>query len=214
MSYPCKLIQDLLPLYHDGVCSDESREIIGEHLTNCAECSGILEEIRAAESVSIPADHVREAQKTDSLKKIKKKLLRQQIIIAVTALFTAAAVLFGVSFFLMSSLQTVKAENLSVQMIDGELVCVLHGGFLNSMSIKNVEVSSDDGVKYYMFFSMEESKWDRLVRSRSEYKEVLAYNPQNIERVYYYTGDNTWIDFLPEEELNIVIDRSTLMWSK
>lgn len=214
MSYPCKLIQDLLPLYHDGVCSDESREIIEEHLTNCAECSGILEEIRAAESVSIPADHVREAQKTDSLKKIKKKLLRQQIIIAVTALFTSAAILFGISFFLMSSLQAVKAENISVQMIDGELVCVLHGGFLNSMSIKNVEVSSDGGEKYYMFFSIEESKWDRLVKSRSEYKEVLAYNPQNIERVYYYTGDNTWIDFLPEEELNIVIDRSTLMWSK
>ena len=31
MKYPCSLIQDLLPLYHDGVCSEESNKIIEAH---------------------------------------------------------------------------------------------------------------------------------------------------------------------------------------
>ena len=28
MKYPCSLIQDLLPLYHDGVCSEESNKLL------------------------------------------------------------------------------------------------------------------------------------------------------------------------------------------
>ena len=70
MNYPCKLIQDLLPLYYDGVCSVESREIIEEHLSECAECSRIFEEIREADKVSIPAAPIHEMQKADSLKRL------------------------------------------------------------------------------------------------------------------------------------------------
>ena len=32
MKYPCDLIRDLLPLYQDGVCSEESRAAVEEHL--------------------------------------------------------------------------------------------------------------------------------------------------------------------------------------
>lgn len=29
---PCELIQDILPLYHDGVCSEVSRKLVDSHL--------------------------------------------------------------------------------------------------------------------------------------------------------------------------------------
>ena len=35
MKISCDMIQDLLPLYHDGVCSEESKKIIEEHLQIC-----------------------------------------------------------------------------------------------------------------------------------------------------------------------------------
>ena len=38
MNYPCDTIKDLLPLYHDDVCSDASRQIVDEHLQECAAC--------------------------------------------------------------------------------------------------------------------------------------------------------------------------------
>lgn len=211
MSYPCKLIQDLLPLYHDGVCSGESREIIDEHLSDCAECTKALGEIRKAESI----DRFRETQKADSLKKIKRKLLCKQIIITIAAIFTAAAILFGVSMPLMSDLHTVKAEDISVHMIDGDLVCRVRGSFPRGANIKNVETSSGN---YYMFFSVDESKWDRLVMPNDKYTElVLAFGEkgsQNIERIYYYPGDDTGIEMLSEEELGKIIEQSALMWSK
>ena len=38
----CKIIQDLLPLYCDGVCSEESRTWIDEHLRTCSDCREAL----------------------------------------------------------------------------------------------------------------------------------------------------------------------------
>ena len=42
MKISCEIIKDLLPLYQDGICSDESRKLIEEHLQSCDECKEIL----------------------------------------------------------------------------------------------------------------------------------------------------------------------------
>ena len=38
----CKIIQDLLPSYSDGITSQETNNYIEDHLKNCAECKNIL----------------------------------------------------------------------------------------------------------------------------------------------------------------------------
>ena len=38
MKGSCEIIRDLLPLYHDGVCSNESRQMVEEHLSECEKC--------------------------------------------------------------------------------------------------------------------------------------------------------------------------------
>ena len=45
MKYDCKLIQDLLPLYKDGACSDASAQIVNEHLAECPDCRKLLTEL-------------------------------------------------------------------------------------------------------------------------------------------------------------------------
>lgn len=52
MKHECEVILDLLPLYHDGVCSKKSRAMVEEHLTECESCKKALEEIR--KEVSAP----------------------------------------------------------------------------------------------------------------------------------------------------------------
>ena len=46
MKYQCELIQDLLPLYKDGVCSESSRKIVEEHLEECPACTKLLDELK------------------------------------------------------------------------------------------------------------------------------------------------------------------------
>ena len=52
MSKNCDMIKDLLPLYADDVCSDESRKAVEEHIKECAECKGELEKLRRSVTVS------------------------------------------------------------------------------------------------------------------------------------------------------------------
>lgn len=42
MKYQCETVKDLLPLYHDGVCSDSSKQIVEEHLSECDSCNIFL----------------------------------------------------------------------------------------------------------------------------------------------------------------------------
>lgn len=43
--YPCGLVRDLLPLYFDNVCGEESRRIVEEHLRECSECTRLSEQM-------------------------------------------------------------------------------------------------------------------------------------------------------------------------
>lgn len=61
----CDIIRDLLPLYADDVCSDESRRMVDEHLEGCADCANMLKQLRTEE---IEAD----------LKEEKNEVIRYQ----------------------------------------------------------------------------------------------------------------------------------------
>ncbi|GBF75676.1 hypothetical protein PA598K_04097 [Paenibacillus sp. 598K] len=43
MKISCEIIRDLLPLYHDGVCSNDSKALVEEHLAYCDSCRADLE---------------------------------------------------------------------------------------------------------------------------------------------------------------------------
>lgn len=43
----CNIIKDLIPLYIDNCCSEESEEEIKKHLTQCDDCRAVFEEMNA-----------------------------------------------------------------------------------------------------------------------------------------------------------------------
>ena len=49
MKTDCEIIRDLLPLYVDDICSEKSRELVEEHLQECAECSDLLSKLKKTE---------------------------------------------------------------------------------------------------------------------------------------------------------------------
>ena len=48
---PCAAVMDLLPLYHDGVVSDETNKMIKSHLADCEDCRHELESICSDDAV-------------------------------------------------------------------------------------------------------------------------------------------------------------------
>ena len=68
MKIPCKIIEDLLPLYKDDVCSAESKKVVAKHLDECEKCRRL---IAGAEAFTIPYI---EPDQPNSDKAIKKGL--------------------------------------------------------------------------------------------------------------------------------------------
>lgn len=44
----CEVIQDLLPLYQDGICSNSSKQMIEKHLFTCPDCSLIMQKLQSS----------------------------------------------------------------------------------------------------------------------------------------------------------------------
>lgn len=51
MSLDCKVIEDLLPLYLENICSEQSKKLVEEHLAECESCRRLIE---STQSVQIP----------------------------------------------------------------------------------------------------------------------------------------------------------------
>ena len=47
MNKDCEIIKDLIPLYVDGVCSEESKAKVEEHIEHCPDCLMTVERIKS-----------------------------------------------------------------------------------------------------------------------------------------------------------------------
>jgi hypothetical protein len=96
MKISCEVIRDLLPLYADDVCSDESKELVREHLDECLPCSVLLEEMKSGTVCRANASD--EEAQANSFKRFKKKMacktLRRALIVVCSALLVLSALFF------------------------------------------------------------------------------------------------------------------------
>ena len=53
MNRDCEIVQDLLPLYVDGICSHSSAELVETHVRDCEICQSAFENMRANTSETI-----------------------------------------------------------------------------------------------------------------------------------------------------------------
>ena len=72
MKWNCELIQDLLPLYEEGLCSPPSRQAVEEHLSECEACRRLTKPLPVIEPEEPPAaDRV----VAKSIRKVKRRWL-------------------------------------------------------------------------------------------------------------------------------------------
>lgn len=220
MKYPCSLIQDLLPLYHDGVCSEESNKIIEVHLSECSSCKDYYNSLCEADEIfAVPQNAELEMKKAASFRLIKRKIRKKQIFVVVLAFAIFAVVSFSIVGLLKKSEQIISYEdNISVSMVDDSLIGRLQGNQANYLKIKQVEIENNGQKDTYLFFYLSGTKWDDILTNDDVFSEYVlcAANKgaERIDRVFYYTGDYTGIESMDIGDLQKIIDNSVLLWSK
>lgn len=66
----CEIIRDLLPMYLDGLTSEESNKAIGEHLDGCEPCKEVLERMKS--ETEVKAEEVK--KKINPFRKFNRKM--------------------------------------------------------------------------------------------------------------------------------------------
>lgn len=85
MKLTCGIVMDLLPLYEEGICSEETREAVEVHLKECHTCRSFLEDVQSfpKEEKSLKEEKTAEADKAvaKSFRKVKKHWLLSLIVV-------------------------------------------------------------------------------------------------------------------------------------
>ena len=93
----CYLVKDLLPLYIDDLCSEDSAKIIKNHLETCSECNKEYEQLTNQPEIKVVNDTSTELIKGVD-KMIKKE--KKKAIIKTVSIFLVLFILLGAFAFL------------------------------------------------------------------------------------------------------------------
>lgn len=204
MKKNCELMQDLLPLYADNACTEESRQIVAEHLMECEECKKLLAKMRQGISVEVEKD-------TQVIRRIKRKLRIEKTIAGAIIAVAALATVWMIGFPLLNTDQPMDyekcnmAENVSVcELGDGELYLCCEGlaaenwFYMPELVDVNGKTIREEGFDKTQVVEWDVTLYERRInslsiihmeeQSRATTKYLQLFNTdekENIQEVYY-----------------------------
>ncbi len=109
MEKTCEIIKDLLPLYIDGVCSEDSKNAVEEHIKTCEDCKRELEDYRGEISAV-------ERQEEEVIKKISSRWKKSKTKALFSGIFIMAVIgILGIAALCYSfTTRAVKYEEVTV----------------------------------------------------------------------------------------------------
>lgn len=229
MTYPCGIIGDLLPLYIDGVCNDESRRAVEVHLSQCEACKNYYEQMKSANDFcSIKNGNPEDMKMANSLKSIKSKIIKKRVIASVIS----AAIVIAVFFGTISILKNIKCnimydDNIFVtettpessKPIRGEkyLSAQISGHTALYVTQKRVEIANGDDVEIRIYFYASTTKWEDMISNKKtvSYHLLTPLNEDNnVDKIFYYVGDYSNLENMNKTELSQIDKQSKVLWSK
>ena len=215
----CNIIRDLLPLYYDGICSEESRQAVAEHLESCGECRRVLEEMTAPLPEPVRQEHAAEA---GAVKKISGEWRKSKWVARVKGAALAAAVcltLFGLWYGLTQwnivpvSMERIEISNVR-QLSDGRVLyrlCVDDG-----YDLSRIRYSYDDAGNMFVepvrpVFPAKRhpelsGRWDReMIHSVAEHNTVEKKHGSGVEVTKIWVGRGEDAVLLWEEGMTLPV---------
>ena len=229
MTYPCGIIRDLLPLYIDDVCNEESKQAVENHLSECEKCRNYYEAMKSTDDFcDVKIDNSEDMKMANSLKNVKNKILKKRIITSFISVVVVIAIIFGtISILKNIECDIVYDENITIidtipeqyKSVQGEkyLSAQIIGHSILYATQKRVEIKNGDDAEVRIYFCTSTTKWEDLIANEKtiSYHLLTPINEDNdIDKIFYYVGDYTDLENMNETELTEIDKQSTLLWSK
>ena len=109
MERKCKLVQDLLPSYIDGVTSEDTKNFVEEHLKECKDCKKYFEEMNSEFDKNV----VKDAETVKEIKKYKRKIFRLKFVVTAVVLAIVGVVVgnLGFKYYIVKNAIKANANN-------------------------------------------------------------------------------------------------------
>lgn len=175
--------------YLDGVVSDDTRQMVEEHLRTCDQCRE--EAVTLKQDVALPASKSVRLAETEVVRGLKKKLFRKKFLISAVSVIITIAVLSGV-YSCMVMTETCVPYNSGKVWIEeenGALYVVYEGDDLGgTVSFDPMEVNVDGEEETVFSFYCYTTLW-------SEYVEPLFDDEtEQTRKRLMYVGEEDEID--------------------
>ena len=89
MKFNCSIVDDLLPLYLEGICSEDSKAALEEHLQECFACREKLARMKNNDIIPQMKKQEYEFPTADYIRKIKRHRIRVGMLVALISMLTA-----------------------------------------------------------------------------------------------------------------------------
>ena len=96
MNNKCDIIKDLLPLYAENMCSDDSRQAVAEHIAECESCRNELKKINTYVAIQADSD-------VSMFKRIKKRARIEKVVISIVSIVFVLSAFWFAQFFLINT---------------------------------------------------------------------------------------------------------------
>lgn len=97
MNISCEIIADLIPLYLEGICSEESKKLVEEHLLSCHSCSEMVKRMQTDCEMEQKIDM--NLQEAESIRNLSQKWNKQLILSALAGILSTL-IIVGLSFLI------------------------------------------------------------------------------------------------------------------
>lgn len=235
MKISCDVIRDLLPLYVEDMLSNDSTNIVDEHIEQCESCRDELKKLSGDEVHSCAVNQIENKSIYDSLNKIRKRIsFKIQITVLISVIFTSIVAVFAWDYY----------DNHRIYMPYKEAkIKWVKDSMITSEKYQDVDrVISTDGKALIIVLN----RTHRTSNDSSYYDQIIWKGPNreysyedkngeeklaNIEEVYYMSS-SAWNRYrereiliydIPQDkfnlekyqkEFNAVKSKSKLIWTK
>jgi len=233
MKNECSIVKDLLPLYHDKVCSDDSKAFIEEHIKNCDNCKAYSNDLKETLDIEYQPSND-EINSVASFKKLKWKLIKRNILIFLVSIVVVISVLWlnyrneipieykeglfdisqtedGIITFAFEESDYHCAYNYSKTIVkDGE-----------DINVEFVSFTDTTWTKYFTNgIPKEPSQFSIGQSCFFEENGVVEEIPSDIDYVYYlknlnlYFDDRSLVKLTDDELVELIEENGIVIWEK
>ena len=205
MKNECSIVKDILPLYVEGLISDETKEFVEEHLASCSECKDEADKI--SKPAALPSD-----VSAVPLITINKQLKAQRIKTSVFAVAVVAAIIISL-FSYLTAPQFIPYEDKPVSITEAEngaLLCTFSGA-VDGYHINLRESMNSGGSEYEItaWYSLWERFFSKQKISESLYFEMTKDSPISAYYIQNNGEDDVLIygEALDQEGMRVTLPR-------